>query len=573
MQQLQHPLRQILLPILALLGAIISLCVGTSFAKTLFPAIGASGTTTYRIVIGAMFLLLWHRPWRLSLNRSAMGKIFLYAAAIAGMNLTFYLSLRTLPLGVAIAIELTGPLLLAAWLSRKAIDYVWIGLAALGLLLLLPQQEMDTPLDPVGVCFALTGGVFWALYILSGKRLGDLVPGQATSLGLLTAALLVLPFGIAQAGTSLFDPRLLVAGLGIGVLSSALPYTLEMIALKGLPTRTFGMMLTMEPVIGAVTASLILKEHLSITQWLAILSIMIASAGCAATAAPSDKRPLTAELPSNGTPTTHASSDAQSRITRPQETPTMQPEIIQAFAPTGVLRASINLGNPVLANLDAQGKPAGISIDLAHQLGKRLGVPVELVVNETAGKSVATIESGRADIGFFAVDPERGKEIAFTEAYVLIEGYYLVRDDSPIQNNAQVDAKQNRVVVGKGSAYDLFLTRHLKQAEIVRAASSQAVVPNFLEQGIEVAAGVRQQLEADTREVKGVRMLNERFMVIRQAMGIPKNRGPAAALFLRTFVEDMKAQGIVLDSMNRHAIKGAGIAPAANPNIDPLSLQ
>ncbi len=255
------------------------------------------------------------------------------------------------------------------------------------------------------------------------------------------------------------------------------------------------------------------------------------------------------------------------------ETQAMQTEIVKAFAPTGVLRASLNVGNPVLANLNAEGKPFGISIDLATELGKRLGVPVELIVNETAGKSVATVESGRADIGFFAVDPERGKEISFTEAYVLIEGYYLVRDDSPITSNAQVDVPANRIVVGKGSAYDLFLTRNIKQAQIERAPSSQAVVSTFLKDGFEVAAGVRQQLEADTRDVKGVRLLNERFMVIRQAMGVPKDRGPQAALFLRTFVEDMKARGFVKESMTRHGIQGAGVAPAADPAIDPLSVK
>ena len=263
---------------------------------------------------------------------------------------------------------------------------------------------------------------------------------------------------------------------------------------------------------------------------------------------------------------------AQNTQKNTMENQAMQTEIVKAFAPTGVLRASLNVGNPVLANLNAEGKPFGISIDLATELGKRLGVPVELIVNETAGKSVATVESGRADIGFFAVDPERGKEISFTEAYVLIEGYYLVRDDSPITSNAQVDVPANRIVVGKGSAYDLFLTRNIKQAQIERAPSSQAVVSTFLKEGFEVAAGVRQQLEADTRDVKGVRMLNERFMVIRQAMGVPKDRGPQAALFLRTFVEDMKARGLVKESMTRHGIQGAGVAPAADPTIDPLSV-
>jgi len=249
----------------------------------------------------------------------------------------------------------------------------------------------------------------------------------------------------------------------------------------------------------------------------------------------------------------------------------MHANLIKAFAPTGVLRASLNMGNPVLANMDTQGKPFGISIDLAQQLGKKLGVPVELIVNETAGKSVATLEAGRADIGFFAVDPERGKDIAFTAAYVQIEGYYLVRDASSIQRNEQVDIAGNRIVVGKGSAYDLFLTRHIKNASLERVASSQVVVSSFLEKGFEVAAGVKQQLEADTIGVTGVRMLNERFMVINQAMGVPKTKGPEAALFLRTFVEEMKAQGFVKASMNQHGIKGAGVGPAADPTLDPLN--
>jgi polar amino acid transport system substrate-binding protein len=254
-----------------------------------------------------------------------------------------------------------------------------------------------------------------------------------------------------------------------------------------------------------------------------------------------------------------------------KDTLAMQADLIKTFAPTGVLRASLNMGNPVLANRDAQGKPFGISIDLAMQLGKKLGVPVELIVNETAGKSVATLEAGRADVGFFAIDPERGRDIAFTAAYVQIEGYYLVRDNSSIERNEQVDVATNRVVVGKGSAYDLFLTRHLKNAPLERVATSQVVVSSFLEKGFEVAAGVKQQLEADTKGVAGVRMLAERFMVINQAMGLPKTKGPEAALFLRSFVEEMKAQGVVKDSMTRYDIQGAGVGPAADPKIDPLT--
>ncbi|WP_347555421.1 ABC transporter substrate-binding protein [Robbsia sp. KACC 23696] len=236
--------------------------------------------------------------------------------------------------------------------------------------------------------------------------------------------------------------------------------------------------------------------------------------------------------------------------------------IVRAFAPTGNLRASINLGNPILANRDAAtGMPFGVSVDLAHALGERLGVPVELVVFDAAGKSVQAVSDEQADFGFFAVDPKRGESIAFTAPYVLIEGFYMVRDASPIKTNEAVDRTGIRVVVGKGSAYDLFLTRELQHAEIIRAPTSPTVVATFLEQNLEVAAGVKQQLESDAAKLTGLRLLDERFMVIRQAMGLPKSRGPEAASFLAAFVEEMKASGFVADALGRHKIAGASVAP------------
>jgi polar amino acid transport system substrate-binding protein len=240
---------------------------------------------------------------------------------------------------------------------------------------------------------------------------------------------------------------------------------------------------------------------------------------------------------------------------------TIDPAVVQAFAPHGVLRASINLGNPILANRDAAtGAPVGVSIDLARAFGARLGVPVELVVFDAAGRSVEAVVADRADIGFFAIDPVRGAEIAFTAPYVLIEGSYLVRDDSPLTQNDQVDTAGVRVVVGQGSAYDLFLTRELKAAQIVRAPTSPTVVDTFIAQGAEVAAGVRQQLEADSRPRAGLRLLPGRFMVIRQAMGVPKRKGTNAARVLHTFVEDMKRSGVVADALRRHRIEGASVA-------------
>lgn len=238
-------------------------------------------------------------------------------------------------------------------------------------------------------------------------------------------------------------------------------------------------------------------------------------------------------------------------------------DVIAALTPTGKLRASINLGNPILANRGADGQPVGVSIDLAKEFGKWLDVDVELIVFDAAGKSVEAVTSEQADIGFFAVDPVRGAGISFTAPYVLIEGAYLVREGSPLQANAEVDRHGVTVMVGKGSAYDLYLTRELKAAGIVRAVTSPAVVGTFLAQGLDVAAGVRQQLEFDAARLGGLRLLPGRFMVIQQAMGLPKGRGEAAAAVLTTFVERMKKDGFVTQALRRHGIEGASVAPMA----------
>lgn len=243
---------------------------------------------------------------------------------------------------------------------------------------------------------------------------------------------------------------------------------------------------------------------------------------------------------------------------------TSDPALVARFAPNGVLRAAINLGNPLLAAIEpGTGRASGLSIDLAQALADRLAVPLELLTFDTAAKSVDAVATESADVGFFAIDPVRGAGIAFTGAYLLIEGAYLVRAESPLQANEEVDRAGCRVVVGKGSAYDLHLSRELKAAQIVRAPSSPAVVDTFLSESADVAAGVRQQLEADARRLPGLRLLDGRFMVIRQAMGVPKGRGEAVAGALHAFVEEMKASGFVAESMQRHGVSGASIAPAA----------
>lgn len=240
----------------------------------------------------------------------------------------------------------------------------------------------------------------------------------------------------------------------------------------------------------------------------------------------------------------------------------MDSNLINIIAPAGVLRACINLGNPLLAKRDGPSGPVvGVSVDLARAWAAQLKLDAELLVFEKAADSVQAVEADRADIGFFAIDPLRGQHIAFSAAYVLIEGCYMVRADSPLSDNSQVDQPGQRVTVGKGSAYDLFLTRHLAHAQIERAASSQAVIQTFVDQGHEVAAGVKQQLLADVVQHPGLRLLPGRFMVIEQAMGLPKSRGPAAAQALGQFVQAMKTSGFVAAALKRHGVEGATVAP------------
>ena len=228
---------------------------------------------------------------------------------------------------------------------------------------------------------------------------------------------------------------------------------------------------------------------------------------------------------------------------------------------TGKLRAAINFGNPILASRDAAGEARGVSVDLAREAARQLGVPIELVLFDSAGNVVEAIKARQVDLAFVAIDPVRAADMEHTAPYVVIEGAYLVRNESALQRNEDVDRAGTRVVVGRGSAYDLFLTREIKQASLVRAPTSPAVTGMFLAEKLEVAAGVRQQLEADARRVGGVRLLPGRFMVIEQAMGVPKGR-TAAQAWLGDLIEEMKRSSFVAEALRRHAIEGAAVAPA-----------
>lgn len=275
------------LGVVTLILSIVSLCTGTSFAKTLFTEVGAIGTTTFRIFFSACILWLIWRPWRIPLTRADLTTIIPYGVCIVGMNLPFYLSLQTLPVGIALAIEFTGPLSLAIYKSRTRFDFLWIAFAVVGLYLLLwPGTDSDEliALDPAGVIYALIAGVFWASYIIVGQKARRVHPAHVTSYGLTIAALIILPMGLLSGGAAMFNPNLLLFGLGIAILSSALPYSLEIFSLRILPTKTFSIMLSLEPAVGALAGIIILGEIIETKQWLAILLVVCASAGCTATA-------------------------------------------------------------------------------------------------------------------------------------------------------------------------------------------------------------------------------------------------------------------------------------------------
>lgn len=271
------------LPALAVLGSVTSLCVGTSFAKRLFPLVGAEGTSALRVGFSALVLLMVWRPWRWPLSRRDAGFVIRYGVTLGVMNLLFYLALRTIPFGIAVAIEFSGPLAVAMLGSRRAVDFLWLAFAVTGLAMLLPLGGHQS-IDPTGVMFALGAAVCWALYILFGKQAGHLHAGHSVSLGLVAASVVVVPYGVAHAGMSLLDPMILLAGLGVAIVSSAIPMSLEMMALKRLPSETFGIMVSLEPAVASLLAMLLLGEILTVSQWTAIGFIVMASIGSTVTA-------------------------------------------------------------------------------------------------------------------------------------------------------------------------------------------------------------------------------------------------------------------------------------------------
>ncbi|EPN1638078.1 threonine/homoserine exporter RhtA [Cronobacter sakazakii] len=267
------------LPVIVLIVAMASIQSGASLAKSLFPVVGAPGVTALRLALGTLILAVVFKPWRLRFTRSQRMPLLIYGLALGAMNYLFYLSIRTVPLGIAVALEFTGPLAVALFGSRRPVDFLWVALAVLGLWFLLPLGQDVTHVDPLGAACALGAGVCWAIYIIAGQKAGAEHGPATVALGSLIAAIVFVPIGAAAAGEALWHWSVLPAGIGIAILSTALPYSLEMTALTRMPTRTFGTLMSMEPALAAFTGMIFLGETLTLVQWLALLSIIIASVG------------------------------------------------------------------------------------------------------------------------------------------------------------------------------------------------------------------------------------------------------------------------------------------------------
>lgn len=249
------------LPVVVLLVAMASIQSGASLAKSLFPLVGAPGVTALRLALGTLILVIVFKPWRLRFTRSQRMPLLVYGLALGAMNYLFYLSIRTVPLGIAVALEFTGPLAVALFGSRRPVDFLWVALAVLGLWFLLPLGQDVTHVDLLGAACALGAGVCWAIYIIAGQKAGAEHGPATVAIGSLIAAIVFVPIGAAAASEALWHWSVLPVGLGIAILSTALPYSLEMTALTRLPTRTFGTLMSMEPALAAFTGMIFLVKR------------------------------------------------------------------------------------------------------------------------------------------------------------------------------------------------------------------------------------------------------------------------------------------------------------------------
>ncbi len=277
------------MPVAVILIAILSIQSGASLAKSLFPLVGAPGVTALRIALGTLILVVIFKPWRLRVKKEQRLPLLFYGLALGAMNYMFYLSIQTIPLGIAVALEFTGPLAVALFSSRRPVDFIWVVLAVLGLWFLLPLGQSVSEIDLTGAALALGAGACWAVYILTGQRAGEEHGPATVALGSLIAAIIFVPLGMAQATDSIWQWSVMPVGFAVAILSTALPYSLEMIALTRLPTRIFGTLMSMEPALAAISGMVFLGETLTFTQTLALCSIIAASMGSTLTMRPEPK--------------------------------------------------------------------------------------------------------------------------------------------------------------------------------------------------------------------------------------------------------------------------------------------
>ena len=277
------------LPVAVILIAMLSIQSGASLAKSLFPLVGAPGVTALRIVLGTAILVVIFKPWRLRFKKEQRLPLLFYGLSLGAMNYLFYLSIQTIPLGIAVALEFTGPLAVALFSSRRPVDFIWVVLAVLGLWFLLPLGQSVSEIDLTGAALALGAGACWAVYILTGQRAGEEHGPATVALGSLIAAIVFVPIGMAQATESIWQWSVMPIGLAVAILSTALPDSLEMIALTRLPTRIFGTLMSMEPALAAISGMVFLGETLTLTQTLALCSIIAASMGSTLTMRPEPK--------------------------------------------------------------------------------------------------------------------------------------------------------------------------------------------------------------------------------------------------------------------------------------------
>lgn len=280
-----------------LLGSMVSITAGAAIAKDIFPILGPAGSTFLRLAVAGLILVVVRRPWMNSLNSRQWRWTLIYGAVLGLMNLLFYFAIARLPIGLAIAIEFLGPLAVTLSLSRHIWDLLWALLAFVGVCLMMPQVNSSVAVDLIGVLFALGAAAEWASYILIGRKAGNLVPAaNATAYGMIVGCLLAAPFGAVPALQLVNHPAVIPAALAVGLLSSAIPYSLEMVALKHLSAKTFGILLSLEAAIGALSGFLILHENLSAIQLLAIFCVMVASAGSIVSSDRLQKKDLQAEI-------------------------------------------------------------------------------------------------------------------------------------------------------------------------------------------------------------------------------------------------------------------------------------